>query len=64
MKRANGFYLLSEINIFRRIIYVRFEVLTAVTMKNAEFRDVRPCNFIDFTDVLEERIASIFRAEE
>jgi hypothetical protein len=38
---------------------VRFEVFTAVTMKNAVFWDVAPC--ILLTDVSEERIASIFR---
>jgi hypothetical protein len=40
---------------------VRFEVFTAVTMKNAVFWDVTQCGFVR-TDVSEERIASIIRA--
>jgi hypothetical protein len=37
---------------------VRFEIFTAVTMKNAVFWDMAR------TDVSEERIASIFRVEK
>jgi hypothetical protein len=42
---------------------VGFEVFTAVTVKNAVFWDVAPCEYIT-TDVSEERVASIFRVEE
>jgi hypothetical protein len=37
-----------------------FEVFTAMTMKNAVFRDVTLCGFVR-TDVSEERSASIIR---
>jgi hypothetical protein len=42
---------------------VRFEVFTAVTMKNAVFCDVAPYSSW-VTDVWEERINSIFRVEK
>jgi hypothetical protein len=44
----------------QKYLNVRFEVFTAVTMKNAVFWDVAPCRTYD---VSEECIASIFRAE-
>jgi hypothetical protein len=43
--------------------FVRFEVFTAVTIKNAVFWDVAPIDLVT-TDVSEERIASIFRLEK
>jgi hypothetical protein len=39
---------------------VRFEVFTAVTVKNGVFRDVTPCGFVR-TDVLKELSASIIK---
>jgi hypothetical protein len=42
--------------------HVRFEVFTAVTMKNALFWDVAQFKFVS-TDISEERIASIVRLE-
>jgi hypothetical protein len=42
---------------------VRFEVVTAVTMKNAVYWDVSSCGFLR-TDVSEERITSIIRMTE
>jgi hypothetical protein len=41
---------------------VRFEVFTAVTMKNTVFWDLTPLGFV-ITDVSKERIASIIRVE-
>jgi hypothetical protein len=41
-------------------IIVRFEVFTAVTMKNGVFWDVTPCAFVR-TDVSEEPSASFIR---
>jgi hypothetical protein len=43
---------------------VGFEVFTAVVMTNIIFWDMTPCSRRDSTDVSEENIASIFRAEE
>jgi hypothetical protein len=42
--------------------YIRFEVFTAVTMKNAVFWDVAPFDSVR-TDMPEDRVASIFRME-
>jgi hypothetical protein len=39
----------------------RFEVVTAVIMKNVKFRDV--CVVLVRTDILEEHITSIFRVK-
>lgn len=64
MKRDNGFYFVSEINIFGRMPFVRLEVLTAVTVKSSGFRGVTPCTLVDFTDLLEQYTTSVFRAEE
>jgi hypothetical protein len=47
--------------LFRQYSFVRFEVFTAVTMKSAVFWDVALCRSYD---ILEGRIASIFREEE
>jgi hypothetical protein len=41
---------------------VRFEVFTAVTVKNAVFWDVTPCDSCN-NDVAEERVSSIFLQE-
>jgi hypothetical protein len=41
--------------------FVRYEVFTAVTMKEAVFWDMAPCKMV-LTDVSEECIASIFRS--
>jgi hypothetical protein len=51
---------LWKLNIF---MFVKFEVFTAVTLKNAVFWDVALCTFL-WTGVSEERIASIFRVEK
>jgi hypothetical protein len=55
--------------LFRKICellldFVRFEVLTSVTMKNAVFWDVAPCRSCEMNDVSEERIAYILRVEK
>jgi hypothetical protein len=42
---------------------VRFEVLMAVTTKNAIFWDVTPCGLVR-TDVSEEHITSIIRVQQ
>jgi hypothetical protein len=47
----------------KNMIVVRFEAFTAVTMKNVIFWDVALLVLV-LTDVLEERIASIFRVEK
>jgi hypothetical protein len=46
----------------RVVRYVEFEVFTTVVMKSIIFWDMTPCNQLS-TDVSEEHIASIFRAE-
>jgi hypothetical protein len=43
--------------------YVRFEVFTAVTTKNAVFWDITPSDILR-NDVLEEPSASIIRVKE
>jgi hypothetical protein len=43
-------------------VYVRFEVFTAVTMKNAMIWDVTLCGYVR-TEVLEEFNASIIRVK-
>jgi hypothetical protein len=45
------------------MLCVRFEVITAVTMKKAVFWDVGRVDIV-LTDVSEKRIASIFRVED
>jgi hypothetical protein len=46
----------------RQFCYIRFEVFTAVTMKNVFFWYVAPCGLVR-TGVSEERVAYIFREE-
>jgi hypothetical protein len=46
--------------ILRGTGFVRFEVFTIVTMKNAVFWDVRTCGSLS-TDISEEHSASIIR---
>jgi hypothetical protein len=43
-----------------KYIFVRYELLTAVTVKNAVFWEVRPWGLVK-TDVSDEYIASIIR---
>jgi hypothetical protein len=50
-----------EVLVVNKFTFVRSEVFTAVTMKNAVFWDVESCNFCR-RDVSEERITSIIRA--
>jgi hypothetical protein len=42
----------------------RFEVLTAVVMMSYIFWDITPCSPVQTTDVLEEHVASVLKAEE
>jgi hypothetical protein len=51
-------------DIWKRDKVVGSEVLTAVVMKSTIFWDITPCSPLLSTDVSEEHIASIFRAEE
>jgi hypothetical protein len=44
------------------LLWVRFYVLTAATMKMTVFWDVAPCSLVKFTDVSEGFTASIIRA--
>jgi hypothetical protein len=42
-------------------MHVKFEVLTAVAMKNTIVWDVAPCSLAEVYKISEERNASIFR---
>jgi hypothetical protein len=44
------------------MVAVRFQVLTAVSIKMTAFMDIAPCNLIEVADVSEVRTASIIRA--
>jgi hypothetical protein len=54
------FLYMTHLNNRNKVHSLRFEVFTAVTMKNAVFWDVTPCSFVT-TDVSEELSASIIR---
>jgi hypothetical protein len=54
---------LSNTNIFYEHA-VDFEVLTAVSMKNHIFWEVKSCSLVKFTDVSEKRTASKLRVDE
>jgi hypothetical protein len=54
-RRRNVFPVRYELS-----FYIRFEVFTAVTMKNGVFWDVTPCGFVR-TDVSEELSVSFIR---
>jgi hypothetical protein len=41
-----------------------FDVLTAVIMKISIFWDITPCSPFKYTDISEENVACLFRAEE
>jgi hypothetical protein len=43
---------------------LRFEVLTAITMKITIFRGVTPCSLVEYTYFSETSTACIFRIEE
>jgi hypothetical protein len=43
---------------------LRFEVLTAKTVKITIFRGVAPCNLVEYTDFSETSTASILRIKE
>jgi hypothetical protein len=47
---------------FNKIYIVRFQVLTATSMKFRVFWDVAPCSHVKLTDVSEVLTASIIRA--
>jgi hypothetical protein len=51
---------MAKIFEWAKVVFVRFEVFTAVTMKNGIFWDVTPAAFVR-TDVSEELSASIIR---
>jgi hypothetical protein len=61
---VNNYYIslrnLNFVSEVTRIFRVRFEVFTAVTMKNCVFWNVTPCDFVR-TDVSEELSASNIR---
>jgi hypothetical protein len=43
--------------------FVSFKAITAVVMKSTIFWDMMPCSWYEFTDLLKECTASIFRVE-
>jgi hypothetical protein len=58
LERTNWFHLSLGLE-WNQVHYLRFEVFTAVTMKNGVFWDVTPCDSVN-TDVSEEPSTAVF----
>jgi hypothetical protein len=60
-KRKNRFFLPHNSCIRNMNICVRFQVLKEASMKTRAFWDIAPRSFVEFTDGLDVRTASIIR---
>jgi hypothetical protein len=59
LERLSDWWLLKKDSQLHGVSCVKFYIFTAVTTKSINFWIVAPCSLVEFTDVLEERIASI-----